>query len=50
MVAALSIWSMGHGLVSLDLRCRLKVTDMDDKAIAAAIEKSIHEYLRLLKN
>lgn len=49
MIAALSIWAMGHGLVSLDLRCRLKVIDMDEKAIAAAIEKSIQEYFKLIK-
>lgn len=50
MIAALSIWAMGHGLVSLDLRCRLKVVDLDEKAIAAIIEKSIHEYFELIKN
>jgi AcrR family transcriptional regulator len=49
MTAALSIWAMGHGLVSLDLRCRLKVIDMDEKAIAATIEKSIQEYFKLIK-
>jgi len=50
MIAALSIWAMGHGLVSLDLRCRLKVIEMDEQAIAAAIEKSIQEYFKLIKN
>jgi AcrR family transcriptional regulator len=49
MTAALSIWAMGHGLVSLDLRCRLKVIDMDEEAIAATIEKSIQEYFKLIK-
>jgi hypothetical protein len=41
---------MGHGLVSLDLRCRFKVMDMDEDSIAAAIEKSVQEYLKLIKN
>ncbi|HEV3222489.1 MAG TPA: TetR/AcrR family transcriptional regulator [Puia sp.] len=50
MIAALSVWSMGHGLVSLDLRCRFKVMDMDEDSIAAAIEKSVQEYLKLIKN
>ena len=50
MIAALSVWAMGHGLVSLDLRCRFKVMDMDEEAITAAIEKSVHEYLKLIKN
>jgi hypothetical protein len=49
MVAALSIWAMGHGLVSLDLRSRLTVTQMDEDDIAAAIEKSVQEYLNLFK-
>jgi AcrR family transcriptional regulator len=49
MVAALSIWAMGHGLVSLDLRCRLTVIDMDEEAIAAIIEKSIQGYFELIK-
>jgi len=50
MIAALSVWSMGHGLVSLDLRCRFKVMEMDEEAINMAIEKSIQEYIRLIKN
>ena len=50
MIAALSIWSMGHGLVSLDLRCRFKVMDMDEESVAAAIEKSVQEYLKLIIN
>jgi AcrR family transcriptional regulator len=50
MTAALSVWSMGHGLVSLDLRCRLKVMEMDEGSLAEAIEKSIHEYHNLIKN
>jgi AcrR family transcriptional regulator len=50
MIAALSVWSMGHGLVSLDLRCRFKVMDLDEEMIAAAIEKSVKEYLKLIKN
>ena len=50
MIAALSVWSMAHGLVSLDLRCRLKVMDMDEQSVLKAIEKSAHEYLKLIKN
>lgn len=49
MIAALSVWSMGHGLVSLDLRCRFKVMEMDEEMIAASIEKSVCEYLKLIK-
>jgi AcrR family transcriptional regulator len=50
VISALSVWSMAHGLVSLDLRCRFKVMDMDEESVMKAIEQSIHEYLRLIKN
>ncbi len=50
MLASLSVWSMAHGLVSLDLRCRLRVMDMDDAAVLAIIEKSSQEYLNFIKN
>ena len=49
MIASLSVWAMVHGLFSLDLRCRFKVIETDQKVIEAAIEKSIHEYLKLIK-
>jgi len=39
---------MGHGLVSLDLRDRLKVTEMNEQEIAATIEKSVKEYFKLI--
>jgi AcrR family transcriptional regulator len=50
MIAALSVWAMAHGLVSLDLRCRFKVMEMDEEAVTAAIEKAIREYHQLIKN
>jgi hypothetical protein len=50
MISVLSIWSMGHGLVALDLRCRFKVMEMDEEAVKAIIEKSIREYHQLIKN
>jgi AcrR family transcriptional regulator len=50
MVAALSVWSLGHGLVSLDLRDRLKVTEMNEEEIASTIDKSVQEYFKLIKN
>jgi AcrR family transcriptional regulator len=50
MLAAVSVWSMGHGLVSLDLRDRLKVTEMNEEEIAATIEKSVKEYFKLIKS
>jgi AcrR family transcriptional regulator len=50
MIAALSVWAMGHGLVSLDLRCRFKVMEMDEDAVTAAIEQTVQEFLKLIKN
>ena len=48
-LAALSIWSMGHGLVSLQLRCRFKVMELEDSEIPGVIDAAIDDYLRLLK-
>ncbi len=49
MILALSVWSMGHGLVSLNLRCRFKVMEMNEEQISQAIDTSIEEYLRVIK-
>jgi hypothetical protein len=49
MIGALSVWAMGHGLVSLDIRCRFKVMDMSEDQVEQAIQASLHEYLRLIR-
>lgn len=49
MLAAFSIWSMGHGLVSLDIRCRIKVMGLDDLSVAQLIDQSIDTYLEMIK-
>jgi len=48
-VAALSIWAMVHGLVSLNVRCRLKVMDMEEDGIVGAIDVTLDEYLKMIK-
>lgn len=48
-VASLSIWSMGHGLVSLHVRCRFKVLEISEGAINDIITASINEHLRIIK-
>ena len=48
-VAALSIWSMGHGLVSLQVRCRFKVMELSDDQVSNMINLSIKEFLRTIK-
>lgn len=48
MIAALSVWSMGHGLISLNVRCRIKVMQMCDEDVANSITRSIEEFLRVI--
>jgi len=48
MIAALSVWSMGHGLISLNIRCRFKVMEMDEAQVSQAISFSIEEFLRVI--
>jgi AcrR family transcriptional regulator len=48
-VAALSVWSLGHGLVSLEVRCRFKVLEVSDGETARIIKAAIDEHLRLMK-
>lgn len=50
MIAALSVWSMAHGLVSLDICCRMKVMEMEEEGVVHAITASVNEYLKLIKN
>ena len=49
MIGALSVWAMGHGLVSLDVRCRFKAMQMDEDSIDNAIHASIEQYLKLIR-
>lgn len=48
-VGILSLWSMGHGLVSLEVRCRLKVLDLSEGDIPALLEKAIQTYMDMIK-
>lgn len=48
-VGSLSVWSFGHGLVSLQVRCRFKVLEVSDGDVARIIKGSIDEHLRLMK-
>ncbi|MBB5623083.1 AcrR family transcriptional regulator [Pedobacter cryoconitis] len=43
--AALQIWSMAHGLVSLNLRCRLKIMIPEEASIPEILNKAIEDYL-----
>jgi AcrR family transcriptional regulator len=48
MIAVLSVWSMCHGLVSLNIRCRIKVMEMSEDDVTHAIDASIEEFLRVI--
>lgn len=48
-VGVLSLWSMGHGLVSLDVRCRLKVLDLAEGDIPSLLDKAIQTYMDMIK-
>jgi AcrR family transcriptional regulator len=45
----LSIWAMGHGLVSLQVRCRLRVLEIAEGDVNALIDRSISDFLVLIK-
>lgn len=48
-LGAFSVWGMAHGLISLDIRCRIKVMHMDESQILDAIHASIATYLNHIK-
>lgn len=43
--ATLQIWSTVHGLVSLNLRCRLKIMVESEEAVPQVLIKTIEDYL-----
>jgi AcrR family transcriptional regulator len=45
----LSVWAMGHGLVSLQVRCRLKVLDLADGNVEDLLDRAIKGYLEQIK-
>lgn len=49
MLAAISIWGMMHGLVSLDVRCRLKVMQLQPEDVTEVVKAAVDQYLNLIK-
>lgn len=47
--AALQVWSMMHGLVSLNLRCRLKFMLPDQDTIEPVLNQAVEEYIESIK-
>jgi len=48
-IGALSIWALGHGLISLFIRERIKVMELPDDQIRNVIAATVNEHLRLIK-
>ncbi len=48
-LATLETWSVAHGLVSLNLRCRLKVMFPESDAVPRMLERAIQDYIDLIK-
>ncbi|NDC41404.1 MAG: TetR/AcrR family transcriptional regulator [Chitinophagia bacterium] len=49
LTGALSVWSMGHGLLSLDIRCRIQATGVPQEHVASALHEVILQYLESIK-
>jgi len=47
-IAALSIWSMVHGIVSLFIRDRLKVMHIPEDQVKTVLTATVNEHLRLI--
>jgi AcrR family transcriptional regulator len=47
--ASLSVWSIGHGLLSLHQCCRFKVMHLEEEAIEPLVQSVVKEYLRMIK-
>ncbi len=48
-IAALSIWALGHGLVSLFIRERIKVMHLPDDQVRNVVKATVDDHLRLIK-
>ena len=48
-LGTLSIWAMAHGLISLNIRCRIKVMNLTEDQVAASITTSINTYLNQIR-
>jgi AcrR family transcriptional regulator len=49
LLGALSVWSMGHGLISLNNSCRMKVMNMDEEQVRQSVFMAIETYLNQIR-
>jgi AcrR family transcriptional regulator len=47
--AAASVWAIGHGLLSLNISCRMDVMGMDDHQMADTMHAVVDNYLKTIK-
>ncbi len=47
--ATLQIWSMVHGLVSLNIRCSLKIMIPEEETVPQILDRAIEEYLKSIR-
>ncbi len=47
--AALSVWAMGHGILSLNLCCRLKIIQNEEVAVEPMVQHVVQEFLRMIR-
>lgn len=48
--STLQVWSLAHGLVSLDIRCRLRVMIQDENAVYEMLGATMNNYLDMVIN
>jgi AcrR family transcriptional regulator len=47
--AAMVLWGIGHGIIALKIRSRMKVTRMDDEEQALLVESALAEFMQLIQ-
>ncbi|SHL57381.1 transcriptional regulator, TetR family [Chitinophaga jiangningensis] len=49
MIATLSVWAFAHGFLSLNLRCRIKIAELDEANIPIMMRNAVQHYLDTIK-
>ncbi len=49
MTATLSMWAFTHGFISLNLRCRIKIAQLDVIALPAFVRSCVQHYVETIK-
>ncbi|MBV7531450.1 TetR/AcrR family transcriptional regulator [Chitinophaga sp. sic0106] len=49
MIATLSVWAFAHGFISLNLRCRINIAELNEENIPIIMRQSVQHYLDTIK-